>query len=367
MRPFFQTAKGKLYHGDCLEVLQQLPESSIQCCVTSPPYWGLRDYGEDGQLGLEPTPEEYVQKMVAIFREIRRVLRDDGTVWLNLGDSYAANRGNGASGIGEKQTTNKGANLGRLVCPTGLKPKDLIGIPWMVAFALRADGWYLRQDIIWHKPNPMPESVTDRCTKSHEYIFLLSKSDRYYCDMNAIKEPVQPDSIARYDRGRSGDHKWANGGPGNQTIARSFSHMRGKGNAKSFRGGGTYTGGRSFNNNEKVKRETHGNQPNKTGLRNRRSVWHVSTYPYSEAHFATFPPDLIKPCIKAGCPRGSTTLDPFFGSGTTGLVAQELGRRWIGIELSAAYCDLAKRRIPEGYQTHILDICDTALAEETCE
>jgi DNA modification methylase len=291
-------------HGDCREVLRTLPEQSVHCCVTSPPYFGLRDYGNAGQIGLEATPDAFVAEMVAVFREVKRVLRDDGTLWLNLGDSYAATT-KGSSGVG-KNATNKGTLLAdrSWQVPPGLKAKDLIGIPWRVAFALQADGWYLRQDIIWSKPNPMPESVTDRCTKAHEYIFLMSKSARYYYDADAIEEPAS---------GKSG------GAPqkcGAAAIAA---------------GTGTQAGLSS------------GWAGSET--RNKRSVWEVTTQPFSEAHFATFPPDLIEPCIKAGCPKGGTVIDPFGGAGTTGLVADRLGRDAILIELNPEYAAMAQRRI----------------------
>lgn len=282
-----------------------MPDQSANCCVTSPPYWGLRDYGVEGQLGLEKPPEEYVSKLVEIFREVRRVLCDDGTLWLNLGDSYAGSgKGRNADGShyeGGKQGTSRGTIDGKLCkieTPDGLKQKDLVGIPWMVAFALRADGWYLRQDIIWHKPNPMPESVRDRCTKAHEYIFMLSKSARYYYDKEAIKEP----SVMR---------------PQNRNTARS-EHPKGD------EGRGLHVrpeGGTSYES------------------RNKRSVWTVSTKPFSGAHFATFPPDLIEPCILAGCPESGTVLDPFAGSGTTGEVALKHFRRFVGVELNPTYAN----------------------------
>ncbi len=294
-----------IYLGDCLEVLNGFPDESVNCCVTSPPYWGLRDYGVDGQAGLEKTPEEYVQRMVEIFREVRRVLKSDGTLWLNLGDSYSGGRGNNPNG---KQGTNKGTcfdpeNSGYV--PPGLKPKDLVGIPWMTAFALRADGWYLRQDIIWHKPNPMPESVRDRCTKAHEYIFLLSKSERYYFDADAIKEQQVTGEGAKYYGTRSKHgYNAASGGQRDKS--------------------GSYGDGKT---------------------RNKRSVWTVATRPYKGAHFATFPPDLIEPCILAGCPQGGVVLDPFMGAGTTGLVAYKNKRDYIGIELNPEYREMAIRRI----------------------
>lgn len=305
--------------GDCLESLRAMSDQSAHCCVTSPPYFGLRDYGVDGQIGLEGTPQAFVARLVEVFREVRRVLRDDGTLWLNLGDSYAG--GNSGSkwregsaradgmvrGDGEASRRNRNGNG----AVHGVKPKDLIGIPWRVAFALQDDGWYLRQEIIWHKPNPMPESVRDRCTKAHEQIFLLSKSPRYYFDSEAIREPVKSN----------------------------------KGNGRSFRGGGSYTGGNAFNNHQKKPRETRGNVPNETGTRNRRSVWTVSTKPFSGAHFATFPPDLIEPCIMAGCPAGGTVLDPFGGSGTTAGVAMKHGRNAILCELNPEYAALIPDRV----------------------
>ncbi len=310
--------------GDCREVLKTLPSESVNCCVTSPPYFGLRDYGVDGQIGLEQTPDDYVAKLVAVFREVRRVLRDDGTLWLNLGDSYTSMRRSDrkeSPGVGAKQEMNGfrhkikwgkggGTNFWWRIPAFGteLKPKDIMGIPWRVAFALQADGWYLRQDIIWHKPNPMPESVTDRCTKSHEYIFLLSKSQRYYFDSDAIKEPAV-----------GGTSKGNGRRLAEQAIART---------------GGIISGG--------TDKSTLGTSADET--RNRRSVWTVTTKPYKGAHFATFPPDLIRPCVLAGCPVGGTVLDPFGGSGTTGMVAQQEGRDAILIELNPNYVPLIENR-----------------------
>ena len=284
-----------IHVGDCLEVLRGMDSASVQTCVTSPPYWGLRDYGVEGQLGLEKTPDEYVAKMVDVFREVRRVLRDDGTLWLNLGDSYSARSGTGYT---QMATT-----------APGLKTKDLIGIPWRVAFALQADGWYLRQDIIWHKPNPMPESVRDRCTKAHEYIFLMSKSERYYFDSDSIRQPHK----------RLWDER--NGG-----------NLAGAGHKK----------------NGKIETRQRGPSgypmPNQKGA-NRRSVWTVSTQPFKGAHFATFPPKLIEPCVLAGSKPGDTVLDPFNGAGTTGLVAHRNGRKYVGIELNPEYAAIAEARI----------------------
>jgi DNA modification methylase len=299
----------QIIQGDCLEVLKGLPDSSVHCCVTSPPYYGLRDYGVDGQIGLEETPDAYVARLVEVFREVRRVMRDDGTLWVNLGDSHAATRGNQRP---PSNTRNKGHNLGSSRVPLGWKPKDLFGIPWRVAFALQADGWYLRQDIIWHKPNPIPESVRDRCTKSHEYIFLLSKSARYFYDADAIKEDAV-DHRPRKVTGRTGQERIPN-----------------------RHGNGHHSNGRFGTNLE--------------GTRNRRDVWTVATRPYKDAHFAVFPPKLIEPCILAGCPVGGVVLDPFGGSGTTAAVAVEHGRNYILCELNPEYIALAEKRINEAME-----------------
>lgn len=417
--------------GNVLDVLPTLDAESVHCCVTSPPYWGLRDYGtatweggdadcdhkvgrftspvsdkqrsnngsgdvqaagvcpkcgarrKDSQLGLEPTPDQYVANMVAVFREVWRVLRDDGTLWLNLGDSYAGGGGFSpdapSNQAGAKQTTMRGASGSRgLPCVGGLKHKDLVGIPWRVAFALQSDGWYLRSDIIWSKPNPMPESVKDRPTKAHEYLFLMTKQARYWYDADAVAE-------------RQGE------------LTRR---------AASFRNGGVYTAGRSFDNDADASKDTHVDGETGTG-RNRRTVWHIATQPFPEAHFATYPEKLVEPCVLAGCPSqvcsacgapyvrvrervstgrrystgkseaknkaglatafsgyddGSsgpvyrtvgwdatctcdadtvpgTVLDPFTGSGTTGAVACRLGRNFVGIELNPEYAAMAERRI----------------------
>ena len=372
----------RIIQGDCIAGLRTLPDASVHCCITSPPYWGLRDYGHAGQIGLEETPEFYVARMVEVFREVRRVLRDDGTCWVNLGDSYA-NDCFGCGGAG-KQDTNKGTGHSLTEeeryrgIPRGLKRKDLVGIPWRVAFALQADGWWLRQDIIWHKPNPMPESVRDRCTKAHEYVFLLTKSERYFYDAEAVSEAV--------------------------------ASVRGPGNKKPLKGveedGEKHRTRAGLHKSAERWREQ--------GLpesRNRRSVWTVTTKPYSGAHFAVMPPDLVEPCIKAGCPEQccpacgkgwervvekkmpplrkvasagpvgghgllggnrfddpirtttigwqpacdcadsgnipGTVLDPFAGSGTTLAVAAELGRNAIGCELNPEYIELAERRIKD--------------------
>ncbi len=357
-----------IFEGDCIETMKLMPDKSVNCCVTSPPYYGLRDYGHEGQIGLEETPEQFVSKLVDVFREVKRVLKNDGTLWLNLGDSYASNT-KGSGGPSKKQDSNAGSRYESKKFNHGVKEKDLIGIPWMVAFALRADGWYLRQDIIWHKPNPMPESVTDRCTKSHEYIFLLSKSAKYYYDHEAIKQDsIEPIRAREKNNGESAvDTK-----------------MRG-----------------------------HDGNCGNDGTANKRSVWTVTTKPYSEAHFATYPEDLIVDCIKAGCPefvcskcgkarenimsksgynpdvvedgerfvdksRGDKTrklsgaeynkapkaeiigltdcgcnepfepgvvLDTFGGSGTTALVARKLHRNYILCELNPEYIRIAKNRL----------------------
>jgi len=303
----------EIKQGDAIEVLKAMPEQSVHCCVTSPPYFGLRDYGVEGQIGLERTPEEYVDKLVQVFREVRRVLRDDGTLWLNLGDSYNGSGGAGGDynpgGLKEGQPKYPGRKV------PGLKPKDLIGIPWMVALALRNDGWYLRSDIVWHKPNAMPESVTDRPTRAHEYIFLLSKSPKYYYDYEAIKEPAAYDG--RKDTLLKGSPKYEKdvlpGQVGHSMAAKG--HERWKKNER-----GEY-------------------------VRNKRSVWTVPTKPFPEAHFAVYPPALITPCILAGCPVGGTVLDPLAGSGTTLLVATQHHRKSIGIELNPEYIEIAKRRL----------------------
>ena len=313
---------GKIHNVDCLSGLKTLPDGCINTCVTSPPYFGLRDYGVDGQIGLEPTPQDFVDALVAVFREVKRVLRDDGTVWLNLGDSYAGS-GKEASADGivrlseksKKQITSAGTHEGvfKKTETPGLKPKNLIGIPWRVAFALQADGWYLRQDIIWAKPNPMPESVTDRCTKSHEYIFLLSKGPKYYFDNEAIKE----DSVG-----------------GNKGKTASFKRENSK------RGIADVCPASPMPTHRPDRDDTHYDGPK----RNKRDVWTVATKPCKEAHFATFPPDLIRPCILAGCPEGGIVLDPFSGSGTVAMVSAEERRQYIGYELNPAYIDITNEK-----------------------
>lgn len=299
----------KIQFGDCRETMRKWASEGIkaQTCVTSPPYYGLRDYGHDGQIGLEETPEEYIATMVEVFRCVWDVLENDGTLWLNIGDSYC---GTGSKGDWVDPKNPNGRN-GQSVSKTqklnGYKSKDLIGIPWMLAFALRADGWYLRQDIIWHKPNPMPESVQDRCTKAHEYIFLLSKSSKYYYDHDAIKEPLKGEPQTR-DK-----------------------------NAEGYQA--DYAHGDRFSKGERVF--------GADGMANKRSVWSIATKPYAGAHFAVFPTDLIEPCILAGAPLGGVVLDPFMGSGTTAQVAQNLGRKYIGCELNLDYESLQKKRLAQ--------------------
>lgn len=387
---------GTILIGDCVEHLRGLPDQSVQCCVTSPPYWGLRDYGVPGQIGLEPTPEAYCQRMVEVFREVRRVLRDDGTLWLNVGDSFAGSPGNGRGG-GEQLDGRLPHYSSSVKAAPGLKPKDLVGVPWRLAFALQQDGWYLRSDIIWAKGcsfgpyvgNPMPESVTDRPTKSHEYVFLLSKRERYFWDATAVREP------AEYGRRTGG--------------------FRGDAN-----GGGRYVQGRSFDNSAAAPKGATTGGKNPAFGRNLRDVWTIPTESTAEAHFATMPTALVEPCIKAGTsergccpqcgapwqrvvekethfeggsgaagrtaeevnasgkwagsqhgmniklgpvvntttlgwtptckcdagdPRPCVILDPFFGAGTVGLVAERLGRSYIGIELNPEYAEIARRRI----------------------
>lgn len=334
----------KIYNSDCLTFLIGLPDNFIDCCVTSPPYYGLRDYGVDGQLGLEATPEEYVSKLVQIFSRVKRVLKPEGILWLNLGDSY---NGSGKGGNPEnspftKQKTNQGSLLDRPTRIPDLKPKDLIGIPWMVAFALRADGWYLRQDIIWHKPNPMPESVTDRCTKSHEYIFLLSKSQKYYYDYEAILEPAVWSTEERTER-QTWDNKSV------PTILKNGIRPKKKG-PQTFGGKKAREGQNNGGDSRNGYRTDANSQWGKTWesenpTRNKRSVWTIGTMPYSEAHFATFPEKLIVPCIKAGCPEGGIVLDPFMGAGTTALVSHKLNRNYLGCDINSEYCTLAEKRI----------------------
>ena len=333
----------RVQFGDCRDTMRAWAAAGVkaQMCVTSPPYFGLRDYGHAGQIGLEQTPEEYIAAMVEVFRCVRDVLADDGVLWLNIGDSYNAHPGQRKTTdkAGDKQQTVRGAQAAPSRSVDSLKPKDLIGIPWRVAFALQADGWYLRQDIIWHKPNPMPESVRDRCTKAHEYMFLLSKSERYFFDSDAIKEQSVIDDIRR-PYGSKG--AWdLDGRPEEQ---RPNGKPRGKGGKNAFRGQGHFR----IADTGPANREGRDMADVGAGeTRNRRSVWTVPTQPYNGAHFATFPPALIEPCILAGSRPGDVVLDPFFGSGTTGMVAQNLGRRWLGCELNPAYGPLQDERLAQ--------------------
>lgn len=293
----------KILVGDALIKLQEIETGSVQMCVTSPPYWGLRDYEQDDQLGLEQTPEEYVNNLVAVFREVKRVLRDDGTVWLNIGDSYSGSGKGPAGNIGKTHDERNMSKKHSAITPTGTKAKDLVGIPWRVAFALQADGWYLRQDIIWAKSNPMPESVKDRCTRSHEYVFLLSKSKHYYFNNEAIKEPAITNDKNLRDR----DVSKLNNTPGR-----------------------TRMGGLTHNDYE---------------TRNKRDVWNIPLKPFKGAHFAVMPQALVEPCILAGSKEGDCVLDPFTGSGTVGVVANKHGRDFLGVELNPEYAQMAIDRI----------------------
>jgi DNA modification methylase len=308
----------KIEFGDCRAIMRQWAAKGVkvQTCVTSPPYFGLRDYGHDGQIGLEQTPEEYIAAMVEVFRCVRDVLADDGTIWVNIGDSYAGSgkgQWNGGSNDPKNKKTQGMALRTQTAAEVGCKPKDLIGIPWMLAFALRADGWYLRQDIIWHKPNPMPESVQDRCTKAHEYIFLLSKSQKYFYDNEAIKYPVKQDWGTR-DRTAGKYHNEGTGLQPHSGLEKSYT------------------------------------------MANKRSVWSVNTKPFKGAHFATYPPALIEPCILAGSRFGDIVLDPFMGSGTTAAVAIQNNRQYLGCELNPAYGELQEQRIKKSQQEEIQQI-----------
>lgn len=331
----------RVLQGDCRDVLKTLPDESVHCVVTSPPYFGLRDYGVAGQIGLEDGPDAFIAELVAVFAEVRRVLRADGTAWVNMGDSYNAHPGQRKTTdkVGAKQETNAGSNTTGSRSIPGLKPKDLIGVPWMLAFAMREAGWYLRQDIIWSKPNPMPESVRDRCTKAHEYLFLLAKSERYYFDQDAILEPVAAATVERLSQPTIDQQAGSDRVPGKtngpmKAVSRS-------GN-KSKKWGNNESAIRAEGDGEV---ETQRGVPWEGSERNKRSVWTVTTQPFKEAHFATFPPALIEPCILAGCPVGGTVLDPFGGAGTTGLVADRHHRNAILIELNPEYADMARRRI----------------------
>jgi DNA modification methylase len=358
----------KIYHMDCLEGLKHLPENSIDCCVTSPPYWGLRDYGVTGQIGLEPTTQEFVAKMVEVFEEVRRVLKKDGTLWLNIGDSYAGGgrAGNNPEYYGKHKMFGKdGWNAGIFGKPQkisgNLKRKDLVGIPWMLAFALRKAGWYLRQDIIWSKPNPMPESVTDRCTKSHEYLFLLTKSAKYYYDADAIRTTSKnyKDDLRRISSQTEGhksipdakinglrerEYCARNPRPGIDNRGGNQASKKGIPKTKIPGGWDTGKGAHGTIHRENRTEAAYSEVELKAGA-NKRSVWTVPTQPMPEAHFATFPEELITDCIKAGCPIKGTVIDPFMGAGTTALVARKLGRNFIGFELNADYIKIANKRL----------------------
>lgn len=332
IEPYYQDPHVTIYHGDNRVILPQLASGSIQCCVTSPPYFGLRSYIDDpNQIGLEQTPGAYVSELTGVFESVRRVLRQDGTLWCNLGDSYATNPGNGRGGETNDGGVPHRSGADKTGC--GLASKQLIGIPWRVAFALQDAGWYLRSDIIWAKGNPMPESVTDRPTKAHEYLFLLAKAERYYYDAAAIAERSVADDIRRPYTSAGA---WAlDGRPEEQ---RHGGKPRGKGGVNAFRGQG------HFRESEQGPANRDGRDMRDVGAgltRNKRSVWNVNTQPFSGAHFAVFPEKLIEPCILAGCPEGGIVLDPFGGSGTTARVAKRLGRRCILIEQNEAYCEMA--------------------------
>ena len=306
-----------IINRDCLLALRDLPDESVNCCVTSPPYYALRDYGMDAQIGREDSPEEYIRRLVLVFREVRRVLTEDGTLWLNIADTYCGtgNKGGYLDPKNPKGRNGQSVSLARRA--SECKQKDMIGIPWLLAFALRADGWYLRSDIIWCKANPMPESCKDRPSRCYEHVFLLTKSKKYYYDALAIAEPIAEGTAARYKGGRSASSKYAEEIPGQGKVQK----------LNSARAAGTIT------------------DADISPVRNARDVWHINTIPYKGRHCAAYQPKLADRCILAGCPRGGIVLDPFFGSGTTGLAAVKNDRHYIGIELNAEYCELAKERI----------------------
>lgn len=341
------TPSHQILVGDCIDMMRTLPDQSVQCCVISPPYYGLRGYGMPGQIGLAETPAEFVCRLVQVFREVRRVLRDDGTLWVNMGDTYASIAGGYAPGgsAGKQDMVSqstRGAVLRgkRRSPPTGLKQKDLMGIPWRLAFALQDDGWYLRQDIIWHKPNPMPESTRDRCTKSHEYLFLLSKCPRYFYDQDAIREPVALSSVVRLAQDleqQLGSDRVPGKANGPMKAVRS--------QRDSFKREGSKREqaipGHALGTHRPERQES----AYPLDTRNKRSVWTVPTQGFKGAHFATFPPELIRPCILAGAPRGGVVLDPFGGAGTTAVVAMQEGRKSILCELNPEYAAMAERRL----------------------
>lgn len=306
-----------IINRDCLLALRDLPDESVNCCVTSPPYYALRDYGMDAQIGREDSPEEYIRRLVLVFREVRRVLTADGTLWLNIADTYCGTGNKGGYLDPKNPRGRNGQSVSLARRASECKQKDMIGIPWLLAFALRADGWYLRSDIIWCKANPMPESCKDRPSRCYEHVFLLTKSKKYYYDALAIAEPIAEGTAARYKGGRSASSKYAEEIPGQGKMQK----------LNAARAAGTIT------------------DADISPVRNARDVWHINTVPYKGGHFAAYPPKLAERCILAGCPRGGVVLDPFFGSGTTGLAAVKNDRRYIGIELNAEYCELAKERI----------------------
>jgi len=309
-----------IYVGDSLEVLKSLPDESVHCCVTSPPYYALRDYGMDEQIGRETSPTEYIARLTEVFNEVRRVLVPDGTLWVNIADTYAG-KGNQGEFVDPKNPNGRNGQAVALNNKVeGCKPKDLIGIPWMLAFSLRESGWYLRDDIIWMKENPMPESVKDRCSRCYEHIFLFSKSKRYFFDCNAIAEPIAPATAARLKRGMNGGNKYGKPVPG-QTQAQTINNSRKYG-------------------------EITDDMINP--LRKKRNVWVINTVPFKGAHYAAYPPKLAETCILAGCPENGIVLDPFMGSGTTGLSAKSLGRNYVGIELNPQFVEMANARIGGG-------------------
>ena len=306
-----------IINRDALYALRELPEESVHCCVTSPPYYALRDYGLDMQIGREDTPEQYIDRLTEVFRELRRVLRSDGTLWLNIADTYCGTGNKGYHADPKNPKGRNGQQIARNNRVSGCKQKDLIGIPWLLAFALRADGWYLRSDIIWQKENPMPESVKDRCARCYEHIFLFSKSKKYFFDYKAISEPIAPATAERLKRGMKGGNKYGKPVPG-QPQPQSINRPRGHGEIK---------------------------DADINPLRNKRDVWKINTVPFKGGHYAAYPPKLVETCLLAGCPEGGIVLDPFMGSGTTGMVAAQMGRHFVGVELNPEYTELAYKRI----------------------
>lgn len=332
----------KFLNCDCMEGMKAYPDESVSCCVTSPPYYGLRDYGVPVQIGLETTPEEYISRLVDVFREVKRLLRGDGTLWLNIGDSYAGSRKSAARYPDDARKHLQGTNKGSVGCDAITRTqydrssKNLLGIPWRVALALQDDGWILRSDIIWAKPNPMPESVRDRPTKSHEYIFLFSKSQKYFYDAEAIAEPIA-DSTAADKRFSSDGYSCGRPERGYPKAA-----QQGSGALKPRYGGKKYTG-----TPELFFRTKSGNIYDRRPFRNKRDVWFIATAAYKNAHFATFPEKLVEPCILAGCPEGGIVLDPFIGSGTVAFVAEKLDRQWLGFDINPDYIAIARQRLDE--------------------